>query len=86
MEKTYLTETETMTLKHLLGFNKQTIKRFEDLNLDDETRSFIVFDMIAKAQQKERNKWEKEVEELKKKNNGFFKNLFKKRGDNNGRV
>lgn len=86
MEKTYLTETETMVLKHLLGLNRRTIERFENLNLDDDARNLILFDMLVKVQQREQKKREKEVEELKRKNNGFFKNLFKKRGDNNGRV
>lgn len=56
MKKHYLTETETMTLRHVLGFDKRTIERFEDLNLDDDTRSFIIFNMLVKLQEKERSK------------------------------
>lgn len=48
-----LTETEILTLKHILGFNNHAIARFESLNLDDNARQFIIFDMMMKLQERE---------------------------------
>lgn len=52
MKKSYLTETERMTLKHVLRFGNETIDRFENLNLSDSERSFLIFKMMVGIQQR----------------------------------
>lgn len=49
MVENYLTETETMALRHILKFDKHKISHFESLNLDFKTREFLIFDMMLKA-------------------------------------
>ena len=41
-----LTETEYITLKHVLKFNDEKIKRFENIGLSDKDREFIILDMM----------------------------------------
>lgn len=50
-----MTETEWITLKHVLKFDRYKIDRFDNLNLDPETRAFIIFEMILNAHEKGRN-------------------------------
>lgn len=72
--KNYLTETEKMTLKHVFGFDNYTIEHFNDLNLDDKTRNFIIFNMLAKLQEKEKSKIPVIVQK-----ESIFRRIFKNR-------
>ena len=49
-----LTETERTTLKHVFKLSNDMISRFEDMNLDDKTREFIIFDMMLESYEKGR--------------------------------
>lgn len=65
MTKNYLTETERATLKHIFKLRNQTINKFESLNLDDDARRFIIFEMMLRSKDKDSVQ---KREELKKKN------------------
>ena len=61
--KHYLTETEQATLRHVLGLHPTKIEAFEELNLDDKTRQFIIFEMMFASYEKGKKVMEQSVKE-----------------------
>lgn len=46
-----LTSTQYDTLKHVLKLDNRTIEQFARLDLDENTKNFIIFDMMVRSYQ-----------------------------------